>query len=104
LFKTIDTFAILDQVTQTEGVSYGQVITWQLTILGTFVVVMATLFVYMNNRFDILTKQMTDVQIGIAEIKAVMSMTKAIELGTTQEEILKSASREAINKIQPKPE
>jgi bacteriorhodopsin len=104
LFKPIDTFSILDQVTLTERVSYSQVITWQLTIFGTFVVVIATLFVYMNNRFDTLTKQVTDVQIGIAEIKAVMSMTKAIELGTTQVEILKSASQEANNIIQPKSE
>ena len=81
MFKTIDTFAILDQVTQTEGVSYGQVITWQLTILGTFVVVMATLFVYMNNRFDKIdaslgtaTKERNNMAVSLGKVEAMLQM------------------------------
>jgi hypothetical protein len=47
----LDTFAILDNVSSTEGVSFSQVITWQLVIFGMFISVILGLFNYMNNRF-----------------------------------------------------
>jgi hypothetical protein len=51
LHTYLDIFAILDQVTKTEGVSYSQVNTWLITIFGIFVTVIVALFVYMNSRF-----------------------------------------------------
>jgi hypothetical protein len=51
LLYCIDKFAVLDHVTNTEGVSLVQVNTWLLAILGIFVTVILALFVYMNGRF-----------------------------------------------------
>jgi hypothetical protein len=39
------------QVTNTAGVEYNQIITWQLTIFGMFIVVIVAMFNYMNTRF-----------------------------------------------------
>jgi hypothetical protein len=80
LIKSIDIFAILDNFT-TEGVSLVQVNTWLLTILGTFIVVIVALFVYMNGKFDKIDtkfetvyKTQTDHSIDLAELKTLMKL------------------------------
>jgi hypothetical protein len=52
MINHVDKFAILDQITQTQGVTLVQVNTWLIYILGIFVTVIIVLFVYLNNRFD----------------------------------------------------
>jgi hypothetical protein len=101
----IDFFVILDQVTYAKEVSYTQVITWLLASLAIFIPVIGILFSYMKGRFTEATKDRaviktdtTEIKIAIAEIKAIMSMTKAVELGTTQEAILAQAKNQTKEK------
>jgi type II secretory pathway pseudopilin PulG len=42
----------------------------------------------------------TALQVSIAEIKAIMSMTKSIELGISQEDVLEQAAKEAKSKLE----
>ncbi|NJL96282.1 hypothetical protein HC766_03805 [Candidatus Gracilibacteria bacterium] len=110
--SNIDIFAVLDHVTNTEGVSIVQINNWLLTILGLFITVIIALFVNMNNRFDKVETKFSEAQtdrnsikhgqlehsIALAEIKAIMSITKAVEMGVSQEEVLNQADQEVKEK------
>ena len=76
MFYFIDIFALLDQVTQTEGVSLVQINNWLLSILGIFVTVIIALFVYMNSRF---TEASTDRKTGFSEANIDRNSIKKVQ-------------------------
>jgi hypothetical protein len=65
-----------------------------LVLVGILLTVGGFMFAKLNS----LEKGQTEIRVTLGEMKAVMSMTKAIELGTTQEEVLERAKKEVEEK------
>jgi hypothetical protein len=79
---------------------------FQNTLTNTLLVVLVVLVTlllafggYMFTKLDRVDQNVIDLKIAFAEIKAIMSMTKAVELGITQEAVLEQAKKEAEERI-----
>jgi hypothetical protein len=112
----LDLFMFMNKAPSGDYVTVGTFITALVGMLAMFLTMITVLYNKMDSGFEkaeterkggfekaeterkALATQINSVIVSLAELKAVMSMTKAIELGTTQEEVLKQAKKDVEDK------